>query len=307
MNTTSVRRAGGRVLVAWCLVAATVAGAAEIRIDCAVPHGTVRPLHGVNNGPLERGGIVDLSAWHRAIAVPLARLHDVHWPNADAVDIHTIYPDWRADPARPDSYRFARTDEYLQAIVDVGASIVYRLGESIEHTKRKVHVHPPADPDKWTAACLGIIRHYNEGWADGFRHGIRYWEIWNEPENRPAMWTGTPEQYYRLYTTTAKAIKARWPDLKVGGPAAGYQGEYEGGALQPSTFLTGFIGACKREGAPLDFFSWHIYTDDPAEPGRRARALRRWLDRQGFSRAELHLNDWNYIPDNDWTPISPAC
>ena len=59
-------------------------------------------------------------------------------------------------------------------------------------------MHPPADAAKWAAICVGIIRHYNEGWANGFHHGIRYWEIWNEPENRPAMWTGTDEDYLAL-------------------------------------------------------------------------------------------------------------
>ena len=32
------------------------------------------------------------------------------------------------------------------------------------------------------------------------------WDLWNEPDNRPAMWTGTDEEYFRLYSTAAKAI-----------------------------------------------------------------------------------------------------
>ena len=42
--------------------------------------------------------------------------------------------------------------------------------------------NPPRDPARWAAVCAGIVRHYNEGWAGGFRHDIRYWEIWNEPD-----------------------------------------------------------------------------------------------------------------------------
>src|SRR5436190_627996 len=80
------------------------------------------------------------------------------------------------------SYRFAETDDYLAAIVKTNAKIVYRLGESIEHTPRKHFAHPPKDYEAWSQASLGIIRHYNDGWADGARHDIRYWEIWNEPE-----------------------------------------------------------------------------------------------------------------------------
>jgi hypothetical protein len=57
---------------------------------------------------------------------------------------------------------------------------------------------------RWAAAAA---RHFQG------RHII--WEIWNEPENQPAMWTGTDDQYFQLYEVTAKAIKSRWPDLKV--------------------------------------------------------------------------------------------
>lgn len=299
----------GALALAMTAAAASARGeaaAVPLRVDCARAAGTIRPLHGINNGPLDRGGIVDLSAWHRQLGGPLTRLHDVHWPDADAVDFHTIFPDLGADPARPESYRFAATDEYLQAIVDVGMPIVYRLGESIEHRKHKRYVHPPADYAKWTAACLGIIRHYNEGWAGGFRHGIRYWEIWNEAENRPAMWSGSDDDYFRLYAAAARAIKAEFPDLKVGGPAVGDSGRMEGGQWRATPFMTGFLDACKRLEAPLDFFSWHIYTDDPAAPAFRARAIRQWLDANGFGKTELHLNEWNYLPGNDWGPLSLA-
>ncbi len=215
--------------------------AGEIRVDCSKRVGHVRPL-------------------------------------PDVVDMHAVFPDPAADPRDPESYDFKLTDTYLQAICDTGAGMVYRLGESIEHTRHKRYVHPPADPQRWAEACLGIIRHYNEGWADGFRHDIRYWEIWNEPENRPVMWTGTDEQYYRLYATAAKAIKAAYPDLQVGGPAVGAPGEVEDGRLQATPFVEGFLRHCRTQQAPLDFFSWHIYTDDPQLVVHKAHAIRRWLD-----------------------------
>ena len=186
-------------------------GAAEpflIEVDFGTTNGVIRPLHGVNKGPLVAGGLMDLTEQHRALGIPFTRLHDCHWPNPDVVDIHAIFPDFAADPAKPGSYDFAATDEYLAAIRATGSEIVFRLGESIEHTKTKRFVHPPKGAGKWAAICLGIIRHYNEGWAGGFRYGIRYWEIWNEPENRPAMWTGTDEEFLRLYSTAARAIKS---------------------------------------------------------------------------------------------------
>src|SRR4051794_1736392 len=203
------------------------ARAAEVVVDCAKSAGEIRPLHGVNSGPLDRGGLIDLSASHRALSIPLTRLHDCHWPNPDVVDLHVVFPDSGADPEKPESYDFVRTDAYVKAIVATGSKIVYRLGESIEHGPDKRRQRPPADAEKWAAACVGIIRHYNEGWTDGQRYDIRYWEIWNEPDNRPNCWTGSDEDYFRLYATAAKAIKARFPNARVGGPAAGNVGRVE--------------------------------------------------------------------------------
>lgn len=282
---------------------ATGVSAAEVQVDCGKVIGRIRPLHGGNCGPLQSGGLIDLSDYFREVRIPHTRLHDCHWPNPDVVDIHTIFPDFGADPAQAGSYRFSRTDEYVQSIVAVGSQIVYRLGESIEHTPTKYYVHPPADYEKWAAVCIGIIRHYNEGWAKGFRHDIRYWEIWNEPENRPAMWTGSDEQYLKLYEVTAKAIKERFPALKLGGPSLGYTGRVVDGRFEPSAFLVKFLEHCRERGLPLDFLSWHLYTNDPAECMVRAKGLREVLDRHGFGKAELHFNEWNYLPDNDWSPM----
>ena len=243
----------------------------EVVVNASVRLGEIRALHGVNGGVLEEGGTVDLSRAYREIGVPLARLHDCRWPGPDVVDVHTVFPDPRSDPDRPESYTFEPTDRYLAALLGTGARIVYRLGESIEHTETKRHVHPPANPERWAAVCAGIVRHYNQGWAGGFRHGIRYWEIWNEPENRPAMWTGTDEDYFRLYVATSRRLKERFPEILVGGPSIGYPGKLQGDALEPSPFLDGFLERCRKDGAPLDFFSWHRYADDPRHLPRLAR------------------------------------
>lgn len=291
------------LIFVWLCVAPTLL-AVELSVDCSRTNGIIRPLHGVNLGPLCYRGMVDLSAYHRELGVPFTRLHDVVWVNAEAVDIHTIFPDFRNDAARADNYDFRQTDDYVQSIVSVGSQIVYRLGESIEHSARKYHVHPPSDPEKWAAICVGIIRHYNDGWADGFHHRIKYWEIWNEPDVRPAMWTGTDEQYFRLYEITAKAIKARFPEVKIGGPGLGHSGDFAGDRFTPTAFLTNFLAHCRQSGTPLDFYSWHRYTKNPADFARWAHAVRRVLDDSGFLQTESHLNEWNYLPNGDWGPLT---
>lgn len=284
------------------LVSAISAAAQErLQVDCSQLHGRFKPLHGVNGGPLNYGETIDISDAWRAAGIPLARLHDCEWPSGRIADFHSLFPNLNADPADPKSYRFAETDAYLKAIGATGARVVFRLGESIEHSQTKIHVQPPADFERWAAACVGIVRYYEaKSGKDGFPK-IDYWEIWNEPENQPVMWTGTNEQFYELYAITAQALRKEFPKLKIGGPALGATGEIKEGKFLPNDFLKGFMAKCQKEKLPLDFFSWHTYTDDPAKYGSKAKGIRAWLNEQGYANSEIHLNEWNYLPDNDWS------
>lgn len=263
-----------------------------------------RALHGVNNGPLLAGGVGDVTAAQTALRLPWTRLHDSHWPNPDVVDMHAVFPRPEADPALAESYDFGRTDDYLAAVAQTGAKILYRLGESIEHDRVKRYVHPPRDPAKWAQACVGVVRHCNEGWAGGTKLGITHWEIWNEPENRPVMWTGTDAEFFALYQATAKALRAHDPAFRIGGPGIGNTGNLEEGkGFQPSEFLTAFLRFCQKEQLPLDFFSWHCYTDEPRELVARAKGIRAVLDSHGFAKTENWLDEWNYLPAKNWTPL----
>ena len=265
---------------------------ADITFRYGTPAGQIKPLHGLNNGPVCYGSLVDVSAYYKELGVPYARLHDPNWPHPREVDIPQVFPDFDADPQDPASYDFRRTDDYIQSIIDTGAKIVYRLGTSIEHTTRKYYIHPPADFAKWAQICIGIIKHYNHGWADGFQNRVAYWEIWNEPDGDPnvppeksGMWTGTPEQYFELYKAASTAIKQFDPATKVGGFAA---------TMINPVFTGRFMDYCAAEHLPLDFFSWHTYTDRPATVIANALWVRRMLDEHGYTSAESHFNEWNY-------------
>ncbi|HSV75217.1 MAG TPA: hypothetical protein VLH79_15780 [Chthonomonadales bacterium] len=266
-----------------------------VQVDFAVEQGRIRPLHGANNGPRCLGGLMDLSPAFRELGFPALRLHDCEWPADAYVDTHVVFPDFGADPDDPASYDFRLTDGYMKAIVDLEMGIVYRLGCRIEHTEHRRHAHPPADFEKWARICVGILRHMNEGWANGHRWGIRHWEIWNEPDIPPGCWSGTWEDYHRLYVTAAKAIKAHDPNALVGGPAYSY-------ATEKHDFVEGFLQRCREEGAPLDFFTWHTYAGrDLGIWERRAAAMREVLDRHGYREVPSHLNEWNCCPDGDWS------
>ena len=92
-----------------------------------------------------------------------------------------------------------------------GTEPSYRLGQSIEHWIKKYGVNPPKDFAKWARICEHVVRHYNEGWADGFKLNITYWEIWNEPDWE--FFTGMPEDYLDLLERTATIFRSRNPGV----------------------------------------------------------------------------------------------
>ena len=279
----------------------------RICVDFAKTAGAVRPLHGVNSGPKTYCFYRDESKAFAEAGIPLCRLHDTEYPFGSGafVDIPCLFKDFDADADDPKSYDFSQTDSYIQAILDVGAKPLYRLGVSIEHSPVKRNIFAPKDPEKWAAICEHVIAHYNEGWADGMHAGIDYWEIWNEPESNK-MWIGTREQFFELYAVTAKRLKARFPDIKVGGYAScGFYGisvvipegqeptEDQKKRRRFVEYADAFLTMCRDQQLPLDFFSWHLYGSDPETYAKHAQYVRDLLDRFGFEKTESVLDEWN--------------
>ena len=288
--------------------------AATVRVDFSKETGPIRPLNGVNNAPvriLDPGGNPMQQREFARAHIPFMRTHDTFgmW-GGKYVDIPNVFPNFDADENDPASYDFAFTDAYLKPIVAAGTEIFYRLGVTIEnYSKIKAYnIYPPKDFAKWARICEHVVRHYNEGWANGFKWNIRYWEIWNEPE-QGNLWRGTRQQYFDLYRTTANHLKACFPDIRVGG--YGCCGFYALDDMRPkyqTRWMKGlmsdwFEGFCRyvtdeKTKAPLDFFSWHMYFED----GRRVDSIsahadyvRRTLDRFGLTAAESVFDEWNQM------------
>lgn len=254
----------------------------DVVVDFSKSLGRLRSLHGVNNGPATLGNhTADLAARHQEAGFPSVRLHDCHWPNPDVVDVPAIFPLFHADADDPKNYLFGPTDRYLAPIAARGAQIVYRLGVSIEH-KTGFHTQPPADFDKWAKVCVNIIRHYNDGWANGQHYGIRYFEIWNEPDIGEPMWTGTPQQYFDLYKVAVTTIKTYNPALRIGGQVASVDGK----------FTRSFLAFCRDQKLALDFFDWHCYANSPSGLIQTARKARQVADEYGFKQAESFCTEW---------------
>lgn len=272
----------------------------NIYIDFSEKTGVVKPMHAVNNGPVYKFSadqrITNIDTYREA-GIPYARTHDASfyatYGGEHTVDISAVFPDFNADPYSADSYDFVITDEYLKVIEYAGTEVFYRLGSKIEHWKKKYGTLPPKDFQKWAVVCEHIIRHYTEGWADGFKMNINYWEIWNEPDLDPddsthkRTWGGTKLQFFDLFEVAAKHLKSCFPHLKIGGPAL--SGNLEWG----EDFLT----EMQRRNVPIDFFSWHCYGYEPDYVAEKAEAVRAILDKCGYKDTESINNEWNYVRD----------
>ena len=285
-----------------------------MHIDFTVPAGRIKPMHAVNNAPMY-WSFCDAFRYLTEANVPYARLHDTGGLLGGGifVDVANVFPLFHADPEDPANYEFGFTDHLLRELCAAGVKPFYRLGCTIENYHPSIGPRrsiPPADPRKWAVICEHIIRHYNEGWADGYRMGIEYWEIWNEPDNEPVaeqnpMWKGTMEEFFTLYEVTANHLKTCFPRLKIGGYAScGFYAVLNAGVATHANvserydyfveFFEKFLVHITSAGhcAPLDFFSWHSYAGVQENLAFAAYA-RKMLDRFGFTGTESILNEWN--------------
>lgn len=292
--------------------------------------GRIKPMHAIGQPPLL--GISDkLFHYLSDAGIPYSRLHDTGgaYGGNKFVDIHNIFRNFDADVEDENSYDFAFTDLLMKSLHAHGCEPIYRLGETIEnyHYIKAYRIFPPKDPMKWARICEHIIRHYNEGWANGFHYNIKYWEIWNEPDNgrddtENQMWHGTPEQFYELYTVTSKHLKSVFGDkIKVGGYATCgfrhilsnpqkygvdcapvddecYKSDRSANFLK---FFDGFFEYIKNHNAPLDFFSWHSYLSTDRTV-LCAQYLDRRLNELGYGSVETQLNEWNNVCEDRGDP-----
>ena len=295
--------------------------AAALAVDFGSETGKIRPeLHSSGFGPTVCSQTkLDLEDV-KAMGFTYARTHD--WalinPNERVCDYFHIFPLMHLDAKDPTNYVFGPTDYLLKRTrEEAHLKVFYRLGTSIEHSGNRINFNAlvPEDFDKVAEIFAGTVRHYNRGWANGFNWGIKYWEIWNEPEGYTSMWApagGTAHlqgeeleakraelraQFVKFYVTVLKRLKSEFGDeIKVGGPAlCSYNTEW----------LDDILKACKEAGIAPDFISWHGYARDPMQYANEAEQARKLCDGYGFPKCELIINEWHYFGygDYDWNDM----
>ncbi len=110
----------------------------------------------------------------------------------------------------------------------------------------KGNVTPPKVQDEWAQLVQAFVRHEI---ARRGRSEVRKWyfEVWNEP-NLSDFWTSGQDGYFQLYATSARALKAVDPQLRVGGPATAGMG-----------WIPEFLAYCQKNSVPVDFVASHSY------------------------------------------------
>ena len=301
-----------RILVVSAVVGALACSAATVKVNPGREIGPVKPVNGVGQPPMINYRQYPMFRYLKEAGIPFSRLHDVGgmFGRNLFVDIPNLFRDFDADENDPKNYDFAFTDGLVRALVENGVEPFFRLGTTIENyaTIKRYRIDPPKDFAKWARICEHVIRHYTEGWADGFRHKITYWEIWNEPENwedaeKNEMWHGTFEEYCRLYDVTSRHLKAKFPHLKIGGFAScgvtwiNRTVKNERSKYQFDCFHQ-FLKYVKEHGCPIDYFSYHSYSG-VEQLMEQTRYVRKSLDEAGFKGLETCLNEWLPAPKHE--------
>jgi len=154
-------------------------------------------------------------------------------------------------------YSFFNADQIMDFLVSIGMRPFVELSfmpEALASGSTKVfsyqaNVTPPKDYRQWSAFIHKLAAH----WVERFGiDEVREWffEVWNEPNLR-AFWTGTQNEYFKLYKATATAIKDVDSLLKVGGPATAN-----------NAWIPELLDFCKKHSVPIDFVSTHHYPTD---------------------------------------------
>jgi xylan 1,4-beta-xylosidase len=138
-------------------------------------------------------------------------------------------------------------------------------------------ISPPKDWDRWGDLVGDLAAHLVQRYGADEVADRWAFEVWNEP-NLDVFWSGTQQEYFRLYDVSARAIKSVHPGLRVGGPASAAAG-----------WTRELLAHLDASGAPLDFLSSHVYGNVPLD-------LRSALASSGRDGTPVWWTEWGATP-----------
>jgi len=164
-------------------------------------------------------------------------------------------------------------------------------------------------------------------WQDYIRLIINYfsaekkypvwYEVWSAPDSE-SFFLGTEKDYFTLYEATAKVIKELKAKNKInimlGGPGSSwwFQNIQDNSIFSAErSLIYGLIKFCSQKKLPLDFISWHAFSDDPLIECERTvygktpvQLIRAWLEYFNFNKdTPLIISEWNYDAGYNWDEL----
>jgi hypothetical protein len=223
------------------------------------------------------------------------------------VDVVRITLDWPRIEAVRGEYDWSREDALLHALRNHGLiPLVTILG-----TPAWANGGQGAN---WAPLSSDAMVQFGTAAAERYRF-VRYWLIWNEPNQRRWLRPVSPSVYVsRLLNPAYTAIKAVIPGAKIGGGVTAPRGG--SGGMSPLAFLRGM----RRAGGKIDAYAHHPYPLRPAETPTAGgcghcetvtmATLGRLLNEVGrtYPKARVWLTEYGYQtnPPDRFLGVSPA-
>ncbi|MBM3263789.1 MAG: hypothetical protein FJY97_10255 [candidate division Zixibacteria bacterium] len=174
-------------------------------------------------------------------------------------------------------------------------------------------MYAPSDYALWEEVVYRTVRHFNVE----RKLNIRYWEVWNEPNNVFLqiwpIWSWTDRLpfinvtleyvkklvvYCRIYEHAARGAVRADPSIRIGGPAALCDGNPGNMAGSTSWWVKTLAWWCYLRDLRFDFISLHLYAGSPdsVEPayyGRLIQNARQWAKVGNLAPEEVIIDEWN--------------
>ncbi len=274
----------------------------NLTADFSKPIRPMGKLNGMNNGPLH--AFNDATAEYAEMGVDFVRFHETHALVGKCIEVPFIFSNFDADEYDEKNYFFDETDAVIKSALDSGIEIMYRFGMGTEGYEPKIFCLVPPDYEKWGRIVIQILRHYNDGWANGFHYNLKLCEIWNEADLYN-YWRGERSEYTKFYCTVSKMIKEYDPTLRIGcsgfafgipcKPAENATEAVKKNYADKYKFFLDYFDTVIRENAPLDFYAWHCYVYNSAACVKRIEKDLEMLRAHGLENIESINTEWGPV------------
>ncbi|CCH51763.1 glycoside hydrolase family 39 [Fibrisoma limi BUZ 3] len=254
----------------------------SIQVNAAKPVGEMKPFwaffgYDEPNYTTRKDGQKLLTELQQLSPVPVyVRAHNLLTSkgNSPGPDLKWGFTDaYREDATGKPIYTWTVVDSIVDTYVRRGMKPLMEIGfmpkdlsskpEPYEHTWSKGGniwtgwTYPPKDYDKWRELVYQWAKHSID------RYGKQevtswLWEVWNEPDI--GYWSGTFDEYCKMYDYAADGLKRACPECTIGGPHT-----TSPRSEKAYSYLTRFIEHCLRgqnyatgkTGTPLQYIGFH--------------------------------------------------